>query len=95
MRDETTTVVHCKRSAYDVYIGRPSQWGNPFVIGHDGNRQEVIAKYRAWVLRQPHLLAQLPTLRGKRLACWCKPAACHGDILAELADKADVGAYAS
>lgn len=31
-------VVHCKRARYDVYIGRPSQWGNPFQIRHDGTR---------------------------------------------------------
>jgi hypothetical protein len=40
-------VVHCKREPYDVYIGRPSKWGNPFQIGRDGTRDEVIAKYRA------------------------------------------------
>ena len=81
-----TTVVHCKRASYDVYIGRPSLWGNPFVIGKDGNRAQVIAKYRAWILKQPQLLKHLPELKGKRLACWCSPQACHGDVLAELAD---------
>jgi len=30
---------------YDVYIGRPSKWGNPFVIGKDGTRKEVVAQY--------------------------------------------------
>jgi hypothetical protein len=82
-----TFVVHCKKSAYDVYIGRPSIWGNPFVIGRDGTREEVITKYRAWVVRQPHLMAQIHTLRGKRLGCWCAPEACHGDVLAELANR--------
>ncbi|RWK52772.1 MAG: DUF4326 domain-containing protein, partial [Mesorhizobium sp.] len=38
-----------------VYIGRPSKWGNPFVIGPDGSRAEVIAKYRAWIASQPEL----------------------------------------
>jgi len=41
-------VVHCKREAYDVYVGRPGPWGNPFRIGVDGYRQEVIEKYEAW-----------------------------------------------
>jgi hypothetical protein len=41
-----TTVVNLKREAYDVYIGRGSKWGNPFVIGPDGDRMEVLAKYR-------------------------------------------------
>ncbi len=81
-----TTVVHCKRHPYDIYIGRPGPWGNPFTIGPDGTREEVIAKYAAWLRTQPRLLALLPTLRGKRLGCWCAPQPCHGDILAELAD---------
>ena len=41
----STRVVHCKRARYDVYIGRPSKWGNPYVIGPDGTREQVIAKY--------------------------------------------------
>lgn len=79
-------VVHCKREPYDVYIGRPSVWGNPFQIGRDGTRAEVIAKYREWVQSQPELMAQVGVLRGKRLGCWCAPAACHGDVLQALAE---------
>jgi hypothetical protein len=82
-----TQVVHCKHAPYDVYIGRPSKWGNPFRIGRDGTRVEVIEKYRRWLQTQPHLLAALPELRGKTLGCWCKPKPCHGDVLAELADQ--------
>ncbi|CAF2379329.1 unnamed protein product [Rotaria sp. Silwood2] len=82
-----TQVVHCRKSNYDVYIGRPSDWGNPFVIGRDGDRADVIRKYRSWIMRQPDLLARAKKeLRGRRIACWCKPEACHGDILAEIAD---------
>lgn len=77
-------VVHCKKSPYDVYIGRPSKWGNPFAIGKDGTREEVIKKYREWILGQPNLLKALPELRGQILGCWCKPQACHGDVLVEL-----------
>ena len=74
----------------EVYIGRrsiryglpESIWHNPFVIGKDGTRGEVIAKFEAYILAKPELLAQLHTLKGKRLACWCKPLACHGDVLA-------------
>jgi uncharacterized protein DUF4326 len=61
-----------KRPATDrVYVGRPSKWGNPFVIGRDGSRDQVIAKYRAWIVRQPALMAALHELRGKNLVCWC------------------------
>jgi uncharacterized protein DUF4326 len=82
-----TTVVHCKRGKHDVYIGRPSKWGNPFAIGKDGTREQVIEKYRQWLMTQPALLAALPELTGKTLGCWCAPHVCHGDVLAELADK--------
>lgn len=77
-------VVHYKKSNYDIYIGRPSKWGNPFVIGRDGDRLEVIRKYRDWIVTQPELMAALPELKGKILGCWCRPAFCHGDVLMEL-----------
>ncbi|UJR07318.1 hypothetical protein I4U23_011605 [Adineta vaga] len=84
---QKTRVVHCKKSNYDVYIGRPSVWGNPFRIGRDGEKAERIAKYRAWIINQPELIARAKKeLRGRVIACWCKPEACHGDILAEIAD---------
>jgi len=81
-----TVVVH-KKDGCDVYIGRPSKWGNPFVIGRDGTREEVIEQYRTWIQEQPDLIASIPELRGKRLGCFCSPLPCHGDILAKLADK--------
>src|SRR5229473_4079477 len=60
-----------KRPAADrVYVGRPSKWGNPFVIGRDSSRDEVIATYRAWIVRQPALMAALPELRGKICHKW-------------------------
>jgi len=79
-------VVHCKRSAHDVYIGRPSKWGNPFVIGKDGSRAEVVAKYREWAQRRGLDKAAALELKGKTLGCWCSPQACHGDVLAEWAN---------
>ena len=77
-----------------VYIGRAmprlglaaSKWANPFRIGRDGTRADVIAKYRAWLLDQPDLMAALPELTGFDLAYWCSPAPCHGDVLRELAN---------
>ena len=80
-------VVHCKLEPYDVYIGRPSKWGNPFKIGQDGDREAVLAKYRDWIMKQPELLADIGELRGKILGCWCKPEPCHGDTLLELANR--------
>ncbi len=81
-----TNVVHCKRNEYDVYIGRPGPFGNPFKIGPDGTREEVVEKYAEWVLTQPELLATIKVeLKDKVLGCWCAPKLCHGDILVELA----------
>lgn len=87
---QKTRVVHCKREQFDVYIGRPSKWGNPFVLGKDGTRDVVIAKYEAWFKTQPRLIASLHELEGKVLGCWCAPKACHGDVLARLADAGSV-----
>lgn len=77
-------VVHCKKAKYDVYIGRPSKWGNPFVVGKDGTREEVIEKFEKYLLSSP-LMTQLHELKGKILACWCSPKACHGDVLLRYA----------
>lgn len=69
-----------------VRIHRGTPWGNPFVIGRDGDRAEVIARYRRYLFgERPDLVARLDELRGMRLACWCAPKPCHGDVLvAEL-----------
>src|SRR3954467_11752715 len=67
-----------------VFIGRPSKWGNPYVIGVDGTRDEVIAKYEAYVLGNPSLIADLKWLVGKELGCFCYPLKCHGDVLVKL-----------
>lgn len=67
-----------------TYIGRGSPWGNPFVIGPDGSRDCVIAKYEKWIREQPELLARLPELKDKVLACWCAPLRCHASVLLKL-----------
>ena len=86
-----TRIVHCKKQQFDVYIGRPGKWGNPFVIGKDGTRSEVIARYEAWLKTQPELLAGLHQLQGKVLGCWCSPLPCHGDVLARLSAESVAG----
>jgi hypothetical protein len=69
-----------------VYVGRPTKWGNPYVIGKDGTRDEVIAKYAQWLEFSGRVL-DLPELRGKDLVCWCAPLACHGDVLVKYANR--------
>jgi hypothetical protein len=83
-------VVHCKRDRHDVYIGRGGPWGNPFRIGRDGTRDEVIEKYRVWLWDEINAgrvdLEKLAALRGKTLGCWCAPKACHGEVLEAAAE---------
>jgi hypothetical protein len=87
-----TRTVHIHKSPYDVYIGREnkreglkqSKWANPFVIGPDGSREEVLKKYEEWILTQSELINNLSELEGKTLGCWCYPLKCHGDILVKL-----------
>jgi len=91
-----TRVVHCKKESYDVYIGRPSKWGNPYSHKKGTSakykvetREEAIQKYKEHLLNSPELLKDLCELKGKTLGCWCKPLACHGDWLVFFADNID------
>lgn len=92
-----TRAVHVKEAPFDVYIGRKngdlpeSIWANPWVIGKDGTRDEVVARYYRHVKSSPDLMARVHELRFKTLGCWCKTrkeplTLCHGDVLAALAD---------
>jgi len=68
-----------------VYVGRPTKWGNLFVIGRHGDRDEVIRRFQEWLLASPELMAQLDELKDRDLVCWCAPLPCHAQILIELA----------
>ena len=90
---QMSKVVHIKKEPYDVYIGRPSRWGNPYSHKDGtlaefkvGSRREAISKYEEYLLQNEELMASLHELKGKILGCWCKPASCHGDILAKYAN---------
>ncbi len=71
-------VVHCKKDRYDVYIGRPSIWGNPF--SHKtgtqaqyqvASREEAIRKFEEWFRSRPDLVNLAKSvLKGKVLGCW-------------------------
>ena len=85
-----TRVVNIKRESHDIFIGRPSKWGNPYKIGRDGTRNMVIEKYKKYILGNRRLLNSLHELEGKKLGCFCKPLSCHGDVLVELIKKRSV-----
>lgn len=87
-------IVHCKKEPFDIYIGRPTKWGNPYSHKPSGTlasyvvatRDEAIDAYRKWITEGEgkHLLNDLHELKDKTLGCWCKPKSCHGDVLIEL-----------
>ncbi len=77
-----------------VYIGRPSVLGNPFQIGRDGDRDQVIRRFKVYldgrikandpvIMRELRRVVDLSRKHLVELACFCKPAACHGDHIRE------------
>lgn len=76
-----------------VYVGRPTKWGNPYThLMHGGGivvstRKVAIKKYKEYLLTRPDLKEDAKLeLEGKDLVCWCKPGACHADVLLEIAN---------
>lgn len=102
VKNNHTSVVRMKRSGgkvvqdCDVYIGRAcymggwmlaeSEWHNPFKVGNY-SRQQSIEKFEEYIRANSQLMARLGELEGKRLGCWCKPEACHGDVLVKLVEE--------
>jgi len=83
-----TKIVNKFHHPYDTYIGRGSLWGNQFVIGKDGSREEVIAKYKVWFYQKlktdETFRKETLKLKNRTLGCFCKPKPCHGDIICEF-----------
>ena len=89
----------------NIYIGRAgvvfinkerfpkkaSIFANPYKIDKNTSREEVLEKYKKYIiekiLNDKFLYLELLKLRGKNLGCWCHPDPCHGDILLELIEK--------
>jgi len=69
-----------------VYVGRPTEWGNPYKMPQDGDREEVVRRYREWASCEPQRSRIRAELSGKDLVCWCAPKACHADVLLEIAN---------
>lgn len=99
LKEHRIKVVNLNKSIFDIYIGRltfeningnkvikfhESKWHNPFRIGIDGTRSEVLEKYKQYIFKNNKLYNSLHELDGLILGCWCKPKKCHGDILKEL-----------
>lgn len=86
-----TRVVNLRREPYDVYIGRPGPFGNPFVLTGEENRAEVLARFKEWFEKKVRddtvYRERVEALRGKTLGCFCKPKACHGDVIVAWLEK--------
>lgn len=87
MRRHKTLIAVCDELGLLVRIDRKGPWGNPYKIPQHGDRAAVIERYRTYLAGTPTLLEQIPDLKGRALSCWCSPLPCHGDVLAELADR--------
>lgn len=84
----TTTIVNITHvKEYDVYCGRPSEWGNPYVIGKDGSRNEVLVKYGIYLSKNMRIARRAKKLLiGKTIGCFCCPESCHLEILIGVAE---------
>lgn len=83
-----------------VYIGRSTitdkHFGNPFKISKTESREQCVGKFKDWLdgkypeiepERRQWILNNISILVDKELYCYCKPLACHGDVLAKLANE--------
>lgn len=78
-------VAHVRDKTFTVYIGRPSIFGNPYIIGKDGDRKTVIRKFKKYALRTDRVLNAIKKLpRHAILGCHCTPKACHGDVIIRI-----------
>lgn len=94
--DLTLVVNKDRGDKFDVYIGRGTIWGNPYQIGVDGDRDEVIRKYKydfdkGFLKPFDNIDKNISQIKGKIIACHCKPYACHGDIIADYINSIDDG----
>lgn len=89
MHQETDrALIHwAKTTGRFARIDRNSDWGNPFEIPSDGDRDTVCDSYEIFFPRKFSLHNRLDELKGKVLGCWCFPQRCHGDFLVEATKK--------
>ncbi len=76
-----------------IYVGRPTVWGNPYVVGSQLMDGGTLTAEKAVELYKQHLSENFNErdvrhcLRGKDLACWCAlDEPCHADVLLRIAN---------
>jgi len=80
-----------------IYVGRPSKWGNPYIVQADmkghlafAAHRTAVKLYQEYIKKHPELIkAAQEELREKDLVCWCAPLPCHADVLLELANRGE------
>lgn len=82
-----TLVVNLNKKRFDVYIGRPGLFGNPYEMSEEADRKRVIDEFRKYfaerIKTDEEFRKAVEALRGKVLGCYCKPKPCHGDVIAQ------------
>lgn len=87
-----TEAVNLYKESFDVYIGREGKgksgyFGNPFKLEKGADRGSTLDKYKKYFLKKleddPEFKRKILELKDKKLGCFCKPHACHGDIISE------------
>ena len=85
-----TIIVNLRHHKADIVCDRRSIFGNPFLIGRDGTRDEVVEKYGPYFynkLRDPVFRAKVLALKDRRLGCWCVPLRCHLEWIVNYIDQ--------
>ena len=72
-----------------IPIDRRSDWGNPFVMGDDGDRDTVCNSYELFFQLKLSLHIRIKELQGAVLGCWCYPNRCHGEYLIQQLEQTD------
>jgi hypothetical protein len=91
-----TVVVNIYKEQFDVYIGRAGRgqdgyFGNPFRIGCGMSREDAVQRFQRYFIdrieKDSEFKWRVLAVKGKRLGCFCKPKACHGDVIADWLNK--------
>ena len=84
-------VVNIRKEVADVYIGRPSMFGNPFAMRDESQRNDVVEKFKKYFFKRlksdSKFAIAVDSLKGKKIGCYCAPRRCHGHVIAQYLNK--------